>query len=166
MNTDNLISNLQSNAAIYAVAAAAALVITVVFRKWVIPFLYHTVEYAIYFAAAHSFLAGFVRAFSWFREETEFKNFKGDVVGDWTPYTTPFSLDFWQMSLYNPQWLFWLELAIAALLLYVVVIIRPTRLKAKPMQNKKPKPGEISGGSSYSDKLRAAGRGMKSARPR
>jgi len=166
MNT--LIANIQSNAAMYAVGAVAALVITLVFRKWVLPFLYHTAEYIAYCTVAHFLLGGFVRAFSWFRGETEFKNFKGDLDPAWAPYTTPLDLNFWQMNLYNPQWLFWLEAIMAAGLLYVVIVIRPTRLKHKPIESKRPKPGARSGGvsDSYSEKLRSAGRGMKSARSR
>ncbi len=115
-------------------------------------------------------MGGFVSAVSWFREETEFKNFRGDLDPGWSPYTTPLNLDFWQMQYYNPRWLFWFELFLAVFLLYVVIVIRPTRLKHKAVQSKKPKPGQLSGSSgssSYSEKLRAAGRGgMKSAKSR
>jgi len=169
MNTDTLVANLQEHAAIYAVGGVAALVITIVFRRWVLPVLYHCAEFLVYCTVVHVVFGGAVRMFSWFRAETEFKNFKGEIDSSWTPYVTPLDLHFWQMKAYSPQWLFWFELAMAAGLLYIVIVIRPTRLKHKAVRSKRPKPGELSSStsSSYSERLRAAGRGgMKSAKSR
>lgn len=165
MDTQKILEHIQANAAAYAIGGVTALIIIVAFYKYVKPVLYHTLEYVMYCTVVHLFLAGFVRAFSWFREETEFKNFKGVLDPDWEPYTTPVTEAFWKMEFYNPQWLFWLEVALAAFLLYIVIVIRPIRLKHKAVQNKKPKPGEISSGS-YGKRPGETSRKLKSARSR
>lgn len=165
MDYQKILDHLQTNAAAYAIGGVTALIILVAFYKYVKPVLYHTAEYLLYCSAVHLFLAGFVRAFSWFREETQFKNFKGDLDPDWIPYTTPVTNAFWKIEFYNPQWLFWVEVGLAAFLLYVVIVIRPVRLKHKAVQSKKPKPGEISSGSYRKQPKRAASK-LNSARPR
>jgi hypothetical protein len=166
MNFDTIAAHVQAHAAAYAVGGVIFLIVAIVLRKFVLPLLYHTGEYLLYFAVAHSFIAGFVRVFSWFREETEFKNFKGELPPTWTPYTTPMNLNFWQKALYNPHWLFWVELAIAAGLLYVVVMIRPTRLRHKTYKSKRPAPGAISGSKPYAGLARKDGGKMKPIRSR
>jgi len=165
MNVDEILEHLQANAAAYAIGGVTALIIIVAFYKYVKPVLYHTAEYLLYCTVVHMFLAGFVRAFSWFREETQFKNFKGDLDPGWSPYTTPVTNAFWKKEFYNPEWLFWVEVGLAAFLLYVVIVIRPVRLKHKAVLSKKPKPGEISSGS-YKKNPGETARKLKSARSR
>jgi hypothetical protein len=69
-----------------------------------------------------------VRVFSWFRSETKFKNFDGSLQESFRPMYTPLYDHFWDKTQYSPEWLFYVELLIAAALLYVVIVIRPTRL--------------------------------------
>ena len=166
MSIDTISVHVQDHAAAYAVGGVIFLIVTVVFRKFMLPLLYHTAEYLAYCTVAHVLLGGFVRTFSWFREETEFKNFKGETLSTFKPFTTPLDLNFWQQSLYNPHWLFWFEAVIAAGLLYVVVVIRPTRLRHKTYKSKKPAPGAISGGKPYAGIQRKDGNKMKAARSR
>lgn len=163
MDFQKILEHVQNNVAAYAIGGVTALIIIVAFYKYVKPVLYHTAEYLLYCASVHLLLAGFVRAFSWFREETQFKNFKGDLDPDWSPYTTPVLEAFWKIEFYNPKWLFWVEVALAAFLLYVVIVIRPVRLKHKAVKSKKPKPGEISSGN-YRSKQGDLKRRLKSAR--
>ena len=164
MTIESIVHHIQDHAAVFAVGGVLFLILTIVFRKFMLPLLYHTGEYILYCTVAHTFLAGFVRAFSWFREETEFKNFKGETVSTFKPYTTPMNLNFWQHSLYNPTWLFWFEAVIAAGLLYIVIVIRPTRMRHNTYKSKKPAPGAISGSKAYAGIQRKDGRKMKTAR--
>lgn len=127
MTLDTIMQHVQDNLAAYAVGGVVALAIILVFRKYTIPFLYHTGEYLFYCTVIHVVLSGLIRAFSWFRSETTFKNYDGGLSKDFEAYTTPVSLNFWQKELYNPEWLFWVEVVLAVVLLYVVIVIRPTK---------------------------------------
>ncbi len=147
MNTEAISLHLQENGVAYFVAAVVLIPLIVVFRKYTLPVLYHTVEYALYCAVAHVLIGGLTRAFSWFRGETSFKNYNGDLSPSFVPFTTPLNLNFWQRELYSPQWLFWFEVGVAVMLLYVVIFIRPVKFKQKPYKSKKPAPGQISSGA-------------------
>jgi hypothetical protein len=147
MNVEAITLHLQENGIAYFLVAVVIIPLAVVFRRYTLPFLYHTAEYAIYCAVAHTVIGGLTRAFSWFRAETAFKSYSGQLSPDFVPMTTPLNMNFWQRSLYSPQWLFWFEIAVALLLVYVVIFIRPAKFKQKPYVSKKPKPGQISSGN-------------------
>lgn len=135
-----LIEHVQQNLAIYAVGGTAFLVVFYIFRAKLVPIFYHFVEYLIYCVSTHFVLGGVVRLLSWFRAETSFQ-----AVGDretHSSFTTPLSMDFWRMELYAPQWVFFLEIAIAIGFLYVVMVIRPTRFKHNPYREKNRKQDE------------------------
>lgn len=137
---DPIVQHVQENLAMYAVIGVVLLPVAYVFRKQVVPFLYHTAEFLVYCALTHALLGGFTRAASWFREQTTFQNAIEAKRGP-TNWTTPLNFDLWQKELYNPQWLFYVEIALALGLLYVVVAIRPIRHKRnvnKLAKNKTP----------------------------
>lgn len=137
---DPIVQHLQDNLAVYAVAAAVLLPVAYVFRRQVVPFIYHTFEYLVYCTLTHILLGGFTRAASWFHEQTTFHNAIEAKRGP-TNWTTPISTNFWHKELYNPEWLFYMEIVLALGLLYVVVVIRPIRHRRnvyKGSKNKKP----------------------------
>lgn len=144
MNTEAITLHLQENGVAYFVGSVVLIPLLVVFRKYTLPVLYHTAEYAIYCAIAHVLIGGLTRVFSWFRAETSFKNYSGDLSPDFVAFTTPLNSGFWQRELYSPQWLFYFEIAVALLLLYVVIFVRPIKFKQKPYKSKKPAPGALS----------------------
>lgn len=142
MNFEPITLHVQEYGIVYFGAAIVVIPLLVVFRKYTLPVIYHGVEYLLYCAVAHILIGGLTRAFSWFRSETTFKAFddKTPVAG----FTTPLTNGFWQKDLYNPEWLFWFEIGVAVLLLYVVVVIRPVKFKHKPYKSRKPAPGQLS----------------------
>jgi hypothetical protein len=144
MNLDAITLHLQVNGVAYFVGAMVVIPLLVVFRKYTLPFLYHTVEYVAYVTIAHVFIGGLVRTFSWFRGETSFKNYNGDLSADFKPFTTPMTGEVWNRSLYTPLWVFWFEVVVAVILLYVVVFVRPIKFHNKTYSNKKPAPGKLS----------------------
>ncbi len=144
MNVEPLIAHLQENGVAYFLGALVGIPLLVVFRKYTVPFFLHTVEYLLYCACAHVLIGGLTRAFSWFRAETAFKSYSGEVSADFVPFSTPIAMNFWQRELYSPEWLFWFECCIGVLLLYVVIFIRPVKFKQKPYKSKRPAPGQLS----------------------
>lgn len=126
---DVVIGHVQENMAAYAVVVFFVLPTIWYFRKWTFPFIYHSIEYVIYCTAFHVLFGGILRVFSWYRVETRFKNFDGSLSSDYVELTNPMSTNFWMKELYSPQWLFYVEVAAALGLLYIVVCIRPIRYK-------------------------------------
>jgi hypothetical protein len=147
MNTEAIMLHLQENGIAYFAGAVVLIPLSIVFRKYTLPVLYHTCEYVLYCAVAHTLIGGLTRAFSWFRSETAFKSYSGDVSSEFKPFTTPLNQNFWQRELYSPQWMFWFEVGVALLLLYIVIVVRPVKLKQKPYKSKRPAPGQISAGN-------------------
>jgi len=113
------------------IAAAIFLPIILITRKYSLPAILYVVEYTAYCVVAHLTVGGLTRTFSWFKSQTTFEALDDTGMEDRLGYTTPFNLDFWQKELYNPEWLFWLELGIAVALLYVVVMMRPLKFGGK-----------------------------------
>jgi hypothetical protein len=124
---ESAVAFLQEHGAMLAVLAAILLPLGYVFRKFTVPFLFHTAEFAIYVSVFHVVLHGLVRMFSWFRAETEFRNFDGSLRDDFNPIQTPLFHQFWNRELYSPEWLFYVELAAVGVMLYLVIVVRPTR---------------------------------------
>jgi len=69
-----------------------------------------------------------IGVFSWFRDQTEM-NALGET-GAKVPMTTPLQ-EFWLRDAYNPSWLLWVEVGVVVAVLYIVVVIRPVRMKKK-----------------------------------
>ena len=126
---DTVIQHVEQNLAFYLLAVAFSAPLLYVFRKQAVPVIYHSIEYAIYCGVFHFFLGGLLRVGSWYRSETSFKNADGSFAKEFTPFTTPLNLHFWEKELYQPQAVFYVEVVAAILILYVVIFIRPTRFK-------------------------------------
>ncbi len=137
---DTIIQHIEQNVALYVIAVAFAAPLLYLFRKQILPVIYHSIEYIIYCGVFHYFVGGIMRVASWFRAETAFKNADGSFEKEFTPFTTPLNWHFWEKELYNPQWFFYAEAVAAVLLLYVVIFIRPTRFKRDIYGAKKEKP--------------------------
>ncbi len=126
---DTIIQHIEQHLALYVVAAVLGAPVLYLFRKRAVPVIYHSVEYIIYCGLFHYFIGGILRVMSWFRSETSFRNTDGSLAKEFTPFTTPLNLHFWEKELYQPQWFFYVEAVVAVLLLYLVIFIRPTRFK-------------------------------------
>lgn len=126
---DTIIQHIEQNLAIYVLATAFGAPILYLFRKQTVPVIYHSIEFAIYCGVFHYLFGGLLRVGSWFRSETSFKNMDGSLAKEFKPFTTPLNWHFWEKELYQPQAVFYVEAVVALLILYVVVVIRPTRYK-------------------------------------
>ena len=137
---DTIVQHIEEHIALYAVAVVFGAPVLYLFRKQTLVVIYHGVEYIIYCGVFHYCAGGFLRVISWFRAETSFKNADGSFAKEFTPFTTPLNLHFWEKELYNPQWFFYVEALAAVLLLYVVIFIRPTRFKRNFHRSKTERP--------------------------
>lgn len=137
---DTIIQHIEQNVALYVIAVAFAAPLLYLFRKQTLPVIYHGIEYIIYCGVFHYSSGAVMRLISWYRSETSFRNTDGSLAKEFTPFTTPLNLHFWEKELYNPQWFFYAEAVVAVLLLYVVIFIRPTRFKRNVYAAKKEGP--------------------------
>lgn len=116
--------------AIYVVAVVVVVPLLYAFRRWTFPVIFHSVEGVFYFVCVHMVIAGMVRFFQYFKSETEMENALGP--GEQAlAMTTPVNINFWQKDLYNPEWLFYFEIAVILGIAYVVLKLRPVNYKRK-----------------------------------
>lgn len=150
-----LISVIRENVAAVAVIGVLLLPVIYLLQKKATAFMFHTVEYIVYVTLAHYLLYAMVQVAAWYKESTAMSEEDSNAI----PFNTPagiLSENFFDKSLYNPTWLFYLEGIIALGLLYLVVVIRPTsyggtnKFKGDSERGLKPQPGGA---------RRAAGRG-------
>lgn len=131
MDFSNMSGNLSDPLVIGSLGAIVVLPIVLLTRKHSLPIIMYVVEYVAYCAIAHFLVGGVTRGFSWFKSQTTFEALDDTGMDDRLGYTTPFSMDFWNRELYNPQWIFWLEVGIAVALLYVVIFMRPLKFSGR-----------------------------------
>ncbi len=107
----------------------------VFFRRYTIPAILYTIEFVVYCVLMHCLLGGVIRLASWFKAESAMKR-AFDSVRDTNPqWKTPI-VYFYDRSLYNPQWVFYLEIAAVIAILVLMYKYRPLRAqkkKARPL---------------------------------
>lgn len=135
-----IIQHVQEHLALYVGGVVLVLPLLYLFRKQTAPVLYHTAEYLIYCTVFHFVVGGLFRVGSWFRLETSFRNHDGSIAADYVAFTNPLNFNFWQKELYNPEWLFYFEIAAAAGFLYLVIVVRPMRFKRNVYKGRVEKP--------------------------
>ena len=126
---DVLVAHLREYCLVYAVGAACVLPIIYLPRRYSVPIIFDTVEIAIYMVIMHVVVWLLVNLARWFRENSSMKAL--DASGrplDAPTWDTPL-LTFWQRELYDPAWVFWVEVALAALIVLAVWRYRPMRVK-------------------------------------
>lgn len=126
---DAILTHIQDNMAAYIVAAAVILPILIAFRKYTGPVIFRIIEGCTYFAGVHLLIGGFTRFAWYFKSSSQMQNnIAQEAV---KPFTTPFSFEFYQKELYNPQWVFWLEVASIFGILYIITVLRPVSISQK-----------------------------------
>jgi len=102
----------------------------VFFRRWSIPAILYAIEFVVYCALMHSILGGVIRLAAWFKTESAMKR-AFDRLADSNPgWTTPFRY-FYDRTLYNPKWLFYLEIVAVAAIVVMMWKYRPLRPQKK-----------------------------------
>jgi nitrate reductase NapE component len=115
-------THIQDNWIAYAILVVCLVPVLYVFRDYTRPLIFHSFEVAIYMAIFHVVFHGGVRMAAWFRYESSFDK---SITVDWT---TPLIVGFWRQELYNPLWLYWAELAVLGLFIFIVWRFRPMKL--------------------------------------
>ena len=117
----------------YLLGIAVAVPLIYFTRKWTVPLLLYTVEICIYFCIMHVLVHAFVGITAWFKTNSSIRALRKDGMPiDAVFWSTPF-VKFWDTTLYDPQWLLYVEYVFMAVIILLV-------LKYRPMHTQKPKP--------------------------
>ena len=105
----------------------------VFFRRYSIRAILYTMEFVVYCLLMHSLLGGVTRLASWFKAESAMKR-AFDAAADTNPHwTTPFRY-FYDWTLYNPTWLFYVEIVAVVAIVVLMWKYRPLRPQKKSQQ--------------------------------
>lgn len=119
-----LITFAKENQAAMAVIVIVLIPLMIVYQKQSAPILFHTVEYILYFTVAHYLIYAAVQVIAWYKSQTPDINDIGAA-----PFNTPNNIvmqSLFDKANYNPTGLMYFELVVALVLLYIVVVVRPT----------------------------------------
>lgn len=100
-------------------------------RRWSLPIIFYALETIIYIGCMHVAVGVVTRVARWFKDQSSMKrafDTKEFKPPDWT---TPW-LEFWNKEGYVPQTLFYVEIAFAVLIIFLVWRYRPVRVKRRP----------------------------------
>jgi len=119
---DAVIKHIAENWIPYLVILACALAIILIFRKHTLPVILWAMEWVVYCCLFHVAVNLLVRLVRWFDYNTQMNMREEErVYKDWaTPLT-----QFWSREAYHPNWIFWLEVVVAAAFLIAMVRYRP-----------------------------------------
>lgn len=125
-----LLAHFQENAVGYGVGAVFFLVAIYFTRQWTLPIIQWGVELCIYMTAFHVVLHYIIKVAAWFNYESQMKMLKDERVP--TGWQTPL-VEFWNRELYDPAWIYWLEVAFLVAALGLMIRYRPMKTqKAGP----------------------------------
>lgn len=124
-----VLQHLRDNMIAYGVGTVCIVPVLYIFRRYTAPVIFHSIEYVIYVGVMHTVMAGVVRFFGYFKDQTAMERAFGQEVPD-SGFTTPF-MEFWKREMYSPTWLFYLEISLAAAILFIVLKYRPVNFKSK-----------------------------------
>lgn len=119
-------SLIKANLGFAATFVVLIIALIVVNKKRMLPILYHILEFLAYLTVCHYLLAGAVAAINYFADATNL----GTVHG----YTTPWRIleqNFADKALYSPIGLYYAEILLVVVLLYLVIIVRPTNYSGR-----------------------------------
>lgn len=122
----------------------ALLPLVYVTRRYSVPMILYAIETVIYIGLMHFGVGLIARVAAWFKDQSSMKRAFGTQQAETPDWSNPW-LAFWDRSQYNPDWLFWAEVALAALIVFLVWRLRPVRVRRRPKAPPpKPRPGTYS----------------------
>lgn len=121
--------HLQAHYAYYIVGALVLLPLVYIGRKYVLPGLLFTLESVIYMTLMHFSVGTLVRVTRWFKENSSMRALREDGVPvDAPEWTTPW-LEFWDKTIYDPPWVFYVEIVFCILIVAAVFRYRPLKIR-------------------------------------
>jgi len=140
------VEHLKANAVLYGLGVSVLVICMYLTRPYSTAIFFHGAEIAVYLFIMHTVAHVAVRLFAWFSNETKFKSLYEGKAIDVVEWTTPWPR-FWDMDIYDPRWIVWIEVALVVIIIGLVRYYRPMkvhhRLKVRvaPPPKKTPKGG-------------------------
>ena len=128
-----LSGHVQANLTAYVIGCVLALPLIYFTRKWSVPGILYAIEISIYLTIMHIVIHLVVGLAAWFKTNSSIRALnKEGVPVDAVFWTTPM-VRFWDKTIYDPQWIAYMELSF---ILIIVILV----LRYRPMRTQKPKP--------------------------
>lgn len=129
-----VMEHLQEHLVAYIVLTLLALPLLYITRRYSVPTILYTFELSFYYACLHVVMNLIVQVTKWFKINSSMRALKEDGTPEGAPeWRTPL-LEFWKSEEYDPHWVLYVELAIMAVLLYIVWRYRPLRIQKKAVR--------------------------------
>lgn len=122
---EGVFEHLRQNLAVYAVVSVCIIPVLYIFRKHTVPVIFHGLEVLIYSVLAHLAFYGMVQFTWWFKSQSAMQ-----LDANAQPYTTPLTA-FWVKDLYSPEALYYVEVGMFFLIIFVVAYFRPLKMGVK-----------------------------------
>ena len=136
-----VIQHFQEHYGVYIAIVVCALPFIIIFRRYAVPLLTYLMECALYCALLHGFF--WVLVFLARKFKTASAPYWKRVDPGWE---TPI-LHFWRFNQYDPRWVAYVEVVLAALICYFVLRYRPLVTQKSKAGKPPPKKGRRTGAS-------------------
>ncbi|MBI1319613.1 MAG: hypothetical protein GC168_11800 [Candidatus Hydrogenedens sp.] len=144
---DAIASHFQEYWLYWAVAAVLAAPIIFVTRRYSLPVIQYALESAIYMYIMHVIIGAVVRVASWFKTSSSMRALEEDGrPTDAVNWTTPF-IEFWDKAKYDPEWIIYLEIGFAVVIVILVARYRPMKIHNPHKRKYDDKGNLIAGGT-------------------
>ena len=124
----------------YVAGVVVLLPLIILLRRWALPLIQYTIELTIYLGLMHCIIHGILLLACWFKDQSTMKRAFDKMDENFDPgWTTPLTR-FWDYTQYAPQWIFFFELVLTGVVIYLMWQYRPLQLqraKKKPAPPKK-----------------------------
>lgn len=128
---ETILTHFQENATTYVVMGVCILPVIVVTRKYSVPLILYLLEYAIYLLASHTAIWLLLNVAKWFKENSSMRALREDgKPADAPDWYMPF-FEFWNTELYQPDWIWKLEIVVAIIILAAMWRLRPMKVQTK-----------------------------------
>ena len=128
---DQVLEHLRANMTGYIILGVCLVPLLFLTRKYSIPLLMYAVEITIYFVIMHVVVWLFVGVTRWFKESSSMRALREDGVPEGAPdWSTPL-VEFWDKAQYNPEWVAWVEIVLAIIVVALVIKLRPLKIQRK-----------------------------------
>lgn len=131
-------AHLQQYWIIYAIAGACLLPVLYATRRYSMPVLQWGVELAFCWGMLHVIIHYFIQMVKWFKLNT-MMYWHDKIDPGWQ---TPLKR-FWDRAEYNPEWLFYLEVLAAVLMVAAMIRYRPMKVQRIRPRREETRKGEV-----------------------
>ncbi len=126
--------HVQANMNYYIGGAVVLIPLIILTRKWSVPIILYVIEICVYLCVMHTIVHVVTRVTAWFKTSSSMRALQKDGRPiDAVDWTTPL-VSFWDKTLYDPEWVIYVEMVFAVIVLVLVFWLRPmkTQKRVKP----------------------------------